>query len=53
MHDDLLTYIALTLGIGWASGVNLYAAVGALGLLHRFGMSICPTASSTSRPRWR
>ena len=42
MHDDVLSYIALTLGIGWASGVNLYAAIGTLGLLHRFGIVDLP-----------
>ena len=30
--DSLSTLIALTLGVGWASGINLYAAVLVLGL---------------------
>jgi len=30
--NELATIIALTLGVGWASGINLYAAVMALGL---------------------
>ena len=30
--NELSTLIALTLGVGWASGINLYAAVLALGL---------------------
>ena len=34
---DLATTIALMLGIGWASGINLYAAVLALGLAGSFG----------------
>lgn len=31
-YQDLITVIALTMGVGWASGINLYAAVLALGL---------------------
>jgi len=35
--DDLTHAIALSLGIGWASGINLYAAVLILGLLGASG----------------
>lgn len=35
--DQLAAVIALTLGVGWASGINLYAAVLTLGLLHNMG----------------
>jgi len=31
-YDALIQTIALTLGVAWASGINLYAAVGMLGL---------------------
>jgi hypothetical protein len=34
---DIQHTIALTLGVGWASGINLYAAVGMLGLLGATG----------------
>ena len=34
---DVISAIALTLGIGWASGINLYAAVFMLGLLANTG----------------
>lgn len=34
---DLAAAIAAALGVSWASGVNLYAAVAMLGCLHRFG----------------
>lgn len=33
MYDHLVATIALTLGVGWASGINLYAAVFMLGFL--------------------
>ena len=39
---DTVEIIALTLGIGWASGINLYAAVLALGLLGTFGYMELP-----------
>lgn len=31
-YTDLIQTIALTLGVAWASGINLYAAVAMLGL---------------------
>ncbi len=31
-YQDLISIIALTMGVGWASGINLYAAVLVLGL---------------------
>lgn len=41
--DSLSTLIALTLGVGWASGINLYAAVLALGLAGTTGYADLPT----------
>ena len=41
--DSLSTIIALTLGVGWASGINLYAAVLALGLAGTTGYADLPT----------
>ncbi len=34
--------IAVTLGVGWASGINLYAAILALGLMERLGYATLP-----------
>ncbi len=39
---DVVQTIALTLGVGWASGINLYAAVATLGLLGSFGQLELP-----------
>jgi hypothetical protein len=39
---DPISLIALTLGAGWASGINLYAAVLTLGLLHDMGWITLP-----------
>jgi hypothetical protein len=39
---DPVTIIALTLGIGWASGINLYAAVLTLGVMHNMGWIVLP-----------
>ncbi len=39
---DPISLIALTLGAGWASGINLYAAVLTLGLLHDAGWITLP-----------
>lgn len=36
-YHDIVTLIALTLGVGWASGINLYAAVLTLGVLGATG----------------
>ena len=41
--DSLSTLIALTLGVGWASGINLYAAVLALGLAGTTGYADLPS----------
>ena len=34
--------IALAMGVGWASGINLYAAIATLGLLHLSGNIVLP-----------
>ena len=39
---ELSTLIALTLGVGWASGINLYAAVLALGMAGATGYTDLP-----------
>ena len=31
--QEILPYIALSMGVAWASGINLYAAILVLGLL--------------------
>jgi len=36
-YQALIQTIALTMGVAWASGINLYAAVGMLGLAGSFG----------------
>lgn len=36
-YQEIVHIIALTLGVGWASGINLYAAIGVLGLLGATG----------------
>ncbi|MCC6547499.1 DUF4126 domain-containing protein [Candidatus Sumerlaeota bacterium] len=33
---DILTKLALTLGAGWCAGINLYATIAVLGLMHRY-----------------
>lgn len=35
--DSLISLIAITMGVGWASGINLYAAVLMLGLMGNLG----------------
>jgi len=40
--NELASLIALTLGVGWASGINLYAAVLALGLAGATGYADLP-----------
>ncbi len=44
MNDptDIIHTIALTLGAGWAAGINLYAAVLALGLMGATGAMVLP-----------
>lgn len=39
---DTLTLVALTLGAGWASGINLYAAILTLGIMGATGMVALP-----------
>jgi hypothetical protein len=39
---DWISTLALAMGSSWLSGVNLYATVGTLGLLQRFGMARLP-----------
>src|SRR5258708_20644301 len=39
---DPITVLALTLGIGWASGINLYAAILTLGIMHAAGGIVLP-----------
>ncbi|WP_440996511.1 DUF4126 domain-containing protein [Arhodomonas sp. SL1] len=40
--EQLTATIALTLGVGWASGINLYAAILGLGLMHNLGHVTLP-----------
>lgn len=39
---DPISQLALTLGLGWASGLNLYAAVVTVGVLHNLGLMTLP-----------
>ena len=39
---DPITTIALTLGVGWASGINLYAAILTLGIMQASGAIVLP-----------
>ena len=41
-YNEIVTLIAMTLGVGWASGVNLYAAILMLGLLGASGSAQLP-----------
>ncbi len=41
-YQQLITTIALTMGVAWASGINLYATIGVLGLLGISGNIILP-----------
>jgi hypothetical protein len=40
--ESVTALIALTLGVGWASGINLYAAMLTLGLMQRLGYATLP-----------
>ena len=42
--QEILPYIALSMGVAWASGINLYAAVLVLGLLGLSGNMLLPEA---------
>ncbi len=39
---EITTAIALALGVSWASGINLYAAVATLGLMQMTGSADLP-----------
>ncbi len=41
-YTDLVATIALTMGVGWASGINLYAALAVLGYLGATGNVVLP-----------
>jgi Domain of unknown function (DUF4126) len=41
-YQQLISTIALTLGTAWASGINLYAAIGTLGILGATGNIVLP-----------
>lgn len=49
---ELSALIALTLGVGWASGINLYAAVFALGLAGSTGYVDLPPALDIIQDPW-
>jgi len=40
--DQMITLIALTMGVGWASGINLYATLATLGILGMTGHMVLP-----------
>jgi len=40
--QEIITYIALSMGVAWASGINLYAAILVLGLLGATGNMTLP-----------
>ncbi|WP_261842378.1 DUF4126 domain-containing protein [Aliamphritea ceti] len=40
--DQVITLIALSMGVGWASGINLYAAILMLGLMSNMGHMALP-----------
>jgi hypothetical protein len=40
--DQIANTIALTMGVAWASGINLYAAILVLGLLGATGNMVLP-----------
>lgn len=42
-YQGLISTLALTMGVGWASGINLYAAVCALGLAAATGHLVLPS----------
>ncbi|MEZ5559537.1 MAG: DUF4126 domain-containing protein [Pseudomonadales bacterium] len=50
-YDALLQTIALTMGVAWASGINLYAAVAMLGLGGTLGyIDLPPTLETVQDP---
>ena len=42
MPDNVLQYISLNLGLSWASGINLYAAILVMGVSHNAGFVELP-----------
>lgn len=50
--NELAALIALTLGVGWASGINLYAAVFTLGLAGATGYADLPPALDIIQDPW-
>jgi hypothetical protein len=42
MPDNVLQYIAQTIGLSWASGINLYAAILVMGVSHSAGLVELP-----------
>lgn len=50
-YQDLVSILALTMGVGWASGINLYAAVLMLGLMGATGgMTLPPDLQVLASP---
>ncbi len=41
-YQQLITTISLTMGVAWASGINLYATIGMLGILGLTGNIVLP-----------
>ena len=41
--DQIVNVISLTMGVAWASGINLYAAIAMLGILGATGNMVLPT----------
>ncbi len=41
-YQQLITTISLTMGVAWASGINLYATIGTLGILGLTGNIVLP-----------
>ena len=52
MSGDTLAVIAVALAAGWASGVNVYAAVLVLGLAQRLGFVTLPTDLQVLASAW-
>ena len=51
-HMTAVDRLALALGAGWASGLNLYAAVLALGYFNATGDLLLPPDCGSSTTRW-
>ena len=50
-YQELIQIIALTMGVAWASGINLYAAVGTLGIAGTMGyIDLPPTLEVVQDP---